>query len=213
MPTWEEDIVTALTGLGGTATYEQIYDELASLRPRRPASWKNIVQRTIQNRSSDSNGFRNGSDLFFAVNGLGQGVWGLRGLVDATPVAADIALPAGNAAPGRAAQTSYRVLRDTTLARQIKLLHRDECQLCGLALQISPTKTYSEAHHIIPLGAPHNGPDQASNVIVLCPNHHALCDMGAIELRRQDLRATVGHQIADVSLNYHNGRIFGQVFR
>jgi hypothetical protein len=92
--------------------------------------------------SSDSVGFKRGEDLFFSVEGLGSGVSGLRGMVKDGPVAVDI--PAGNEAPGRAEQTTYRVLRDTRLARQLKLLHRDRCQLCGETLRISEAMTYSE---------------------------------------------------------------------
>jgi predicted restriction endonuclease len=136
--------------------------------------------------------------------------FGVRQFVQPTPIAAD--LPEGNGSPGRAWQTTYRILRDTALARQIKLLHRDACQLCGQVLQISPTKTYSEAHHIIPLGGDFAGPDTASNVMVLCPNHHALCDMGAIALRRQDIRMVEGHEISEESLTYHNEQIFGRIF-
>ncbi|MDI6103314.1 HNH endonuclease [Actinoplanes sp. NEAU-A12] len=210
MPTWEEDIVSALTSLGGTGTYAEIYDAVKTLRTDLPASWKDIIRRQIQDRSSDSAGYKNVADVFFSVEGLGRGVWGLRQLVQPTPTAAD--LPEGNDRPGRVRQATYRILRDTVLARQIKLLHRDACQICGEVLHISPTKTYSEAHHIIPLGGDHAGPDTASNVIVLCPNHHALCDMGAIALRREDIRVVEGHVISEVSLKYHNEQIFGRIF-
>lgn len=212
MPTWEEDIVAALTNLGGTGTYAQIYGAVEELRPSLPASWKDVIRRTIQDHSSDSVGFKGGDDLFFTVEGLGRGVWGLRQLVRSTPIAVDLDLPEGTLDPARARLTTYRILRDTALARAIKLLHRDECQICGEALRISRTRTYSEAHHIIPLGGAHAGPDVASNVIVLCPNHHALCDMGAIALRREDLRVVEGHVIAEASLTYHNERIFQRVF-
>jgi 5-methylcytosine-specific restriction endonuclease McrA len=210
MPTWKEDIISALTNLGGTGTYAEIYDAVKVLRADLPASWKAIIQRQIQDYSSDSAGYKNVADIFFSVEGLGQGVWGLRQFVQPTPRAAD--LPEGNEAPGRARQTTYRILRDTGLARQIKLLHRDSCQICGEVLQISSTKTYSEAHHVIPLGGGHRGADKASNVIVLCPNHHALCDMGAIALRRQEIRVVDGHEISEESLTYHNEQIFGRVF-
>ena len=210
MPTWEEDIISALTNLGGTGSYPEIYDAVKAVRADLPTSWKDIVRRQIQDRSSDSAGYKNGADIFFSVDGLGMGVWGLRQLVPLTPKAAD--LPRGNQDPDRARQMTYRTLRDTVLARQIKLLHRDACQICGKVLRISPTKTYSEAHHIIPLGGDHAGPDTPSNVIVLCPNHHAMCDMGAIALHRQEIRAAKGHTIADESLAYHNERIFGRIF-
>ena len=207
MPTWEDDIVSALTGLGGTGPYMQIYKGVASLRTDLPSSWKAMVRRHIQDRSSDSVGFKRRTDLFFSVEGLGHGVWGLRDFVLSTPIASDLSL--GNESPERVQQETYRILRDTRLARQVKLLHRDACQICGITLHVSPMRTYSEAHHIIPLGGVHKGPDIASNVIVLCPNDHALCDMGAIPLHRADIRSVEGHQISDVSLTYHNTRIFG----
>ena len=84
-------------------------------------------------------------------------------------------------------------------------------QLCDETLRISETTTYSEAHHIIPLGSKHNGPDIAGNIIVLRPNHHALGDFGAIRLNRSDIRTVVGHDISGESFKYHNERIFGSI--
>jgi predicted HNH restriction endonuclease len=209
MASWVEDIVAALTALGGTGSYNDIYTEVERIHQDLPRSWKEIIRSRIEQRSSDSAAFQGREDLFFSVEGLGHGVWGLREMVQDSSVAVDIS--AGNEAPGRAEQTTYRVLRDTRLARQLKLLHRNRCQLCGETLRISEAETYSEAHHIIPLGSKHNGPDMAGNIIVLCPNHHALCDMGAIQLNRPDIRTAVGHDISDESLKYHNDRIFGSI--
>jgi predicted HNH restriction endonuclease len=205
MASWTEDIVAALTALGGTGSYDDIYAQVAKTRPGLPASWKDVIRRRIQDLSSDSAGFKQREDLFFSVEGLGRGIWGLRGMVKDSPVAVD--LPSGNEAPGRAERRTYRVLRDTKLARQLKLLHRDRCQVCDVTLRISETLTYSEAHHIIPLGNKHNGPDIPGNIIVLCPNHHALCDLGAIPLNQSDILTVDGHVISDTSLKYHNERI------
>ncbi|MDP9797714.1 hypothetical protein J2S43_006226 [Catenuloplanes nepalensis] len=214
MGSWLEDIVAVLDTLGGTGTYDEIYAGIEQVRSNLPPSWKDIVRRQIQDRSSDSAGFKGRQDLFFSVDGLGRGVWGQRSAVVDTPKAADLpdeiagrALPDGNASPGRALQKTYRLLRDTRLAREIKLLHRDRCQLCDLVLRLDAARTYSEAHHIIPVGNPHNGPDVAGNIIVLCPNHHALCDYGAIPLERSRIREITGHVISDASLEYHNSRI------
>ena len=209
MASWTEDIVAALTALGGTGSYNDIYSEVARIRQDLPRSWKEIIRSRIEQRSSDSAAFQGKEDVFFSVEGLGHGVWGLRGMVKDSPVAIDI--PTGNEAPGRAEQRTYRVLRDMRLARQLKLLHRDRCQLCGQTLRISEVRTYSEAHHIIPLGNKHNGPDAPGNIIVLCPNHHALCDMGAIPLHRSDILTVDGHVISDESIEYHNSRIFGLI--
>jgi predicted restriction endonuclease len=98
---------------------------------------------------------------------------------------------------------TYRVLRDTALARRLKELHQDSCQICGTQLQLSD-RAYSEAHHIKPLGKPHNGPDIAENILVLCPNDHALLDYGAMELDLTKLRQEPNHRIAPEYVNYHN---------
>jgi hypothetical protein len=202
MASWDEDIVTAFQNLGGSASYDGLYAEIARIRPARPTSWKDVVRRRVQDLSSDSAGFKGGKDLFFSVQGLGGGVWGLRSKLIETPKASD--LPVGVVEPGRSAVLTYRVLRDTPLARKIKVLHDHRCQICGEAVQIAPGRAYSEAHHIIPLGAPHNGPDTPENIIVLCPNHHVLCDYGALLLDRSALRVVKGHSIADQSIEYHN---------
>ncbi|QFS89030.1 MULTISPECIES: HNH endonuclease [unclassified Marinobacter] len=186
MSTWDEDIVRAFENLGGSANYDALYTEIERIRPNLPESWKSVVRRRVQDLSSDSAGFKGGKDLFFSVEGLGSGIWGLRSYLAETPKASD--LPEGIEEPGRTYTLTYRVLRDTTLARKIKVIHQDQCQICGMVVRLSDGKTYSEAHHIIPLGNPHNGSDIPGNILVLCPNHHVLCDYGAIEL---DLLSTV----------------------
>ncbi|MEO6750427.1 MAG: HNH endonuclease, partial [Chthoniobacteraceae bacterium] len=62
-----------------------------------------------------------------------------------------------------------RILRDTELARRVKSIHRSECQICGHTIQLPNGARYAEAHHIQPLGTPHNGPDILSNILCLCP--------------------------------------------
>lgn len=79
-------------------------------------------------------------------------------------------------------------------------------------LQLGDGRTYSEAHHIIPLGREHGGPDLADNIIVLCPNHHALCDYGAMRLEIAAIRQIPGHQIGQASVEYHNTQIYGRRF-
>jgi len=79
----------------------------------------------------------------------------------------------------RRATTVQRIVRSTAKAQRVKLIHRDKCQVCGLAIG-TPTGSYSEGAHIQALGRPHNGPDEESNILCLCPNHHVMFDTGAI---------------------------------
>jgi len=102
----------------------------------------------------------------------------------------------------------YRILRDTDLARRMKALYEYQCQLCGYTIQLNNGKRYAEAHHIKPLGAPHNGDDSDENIICVCPNHHVELDYGLIELNKASIRNLPTHTIGDKYINYHNTVIF-----
>jgi hypothetical protein len=106
---------------------------------------------------------------------------------------------------GRAQTTTYRILRDTDLARRVKALHEYRCQICGHTIQLADGSFYAEAHHIRPLGIPHNGPDIIGNIICVCPNHHAELDYGVIPLSTCDLP---DHTIEKQYVDYHNHEIY-----
>lgn len=205
MTSWEDDIVNALNELGGSAGYERIYEEIVKLRPNLPATWKAIIRRRIQDLSSDSAGFKGGEDLFYSVEGLGAGVWGLRSSLKSTPVASD--LPTSGDPPPRQSILTYRILRDSELGRKLKMLYQNRCQVCGYRIQLGGNSYYSEAHHIRPLGGEHRGPDRTDNIIILCPNHHAMCDYGAMKLSKPSLTFVEGHEVGDEFIDYHNSRI------
>lgn len=118
----------------------------------------------------------------------------------ATPDASDLAEP-----PQRQQFTTYRILRDSPLARRIKAIHKNECQICGHTIILPDGSRYSEAHHIHPLGL--NGPDRAENILCLCPNHHAELDYGVRTLSLKDLRTLPEHSIAEGHLRFHNEQI------
>jgi hypothetical protein len=203
MPTWLEDISAAYANLGGVASYSDLYREIQRIRPGPlPESWQAIIRAVVEDNSSDSARFK-GNDRFFSAQGLGGGVWGLRTSVPTTPQPSDIEPPNTE----RVAATTYRVLRDTLLARTIKVLHRHHCQLCGETIALPSGLCYSEAHHIRPLGTPHNGFDIAANILVLCPKHHVMCDYGCLQLDIKNLRLHPEHVIGQAFIDYHNSKI------
>lgn len=81
-------------------------------------------------------------------------------------------------------------LRDTVLAMEIKKQYCYKCQVCGNAILLSNEILYAEAHHLRPIGNPHNGPDIPGNIIVLCPNHHVMFDRGAIAVHPRTLKVS-----------------------
>ncbi|MEU9028028.1 HNH endonuclease [Streptomyces sp. NPDC048383] len=127
--------------------------------------------------------------------------------------------PDGRTGPaGRRTGSYSRIVRDTALTAKAKGLHGDSCQVCGLQL---PTRfgTYSEAAHIRGLGRPHDGPDELSNLLVLCPNHHVQFDTFAIYIDPDgtvrttsddspigELRRHPAHRISETHVRYHRAR-------
>lgn len=123
--------------------------------------------------------------------------------VPTTPRSKDLDEP-----PLRFESITYRILRDTALARQIKVLHGFRCQVCKSdPLQIGRDRYYAEIHHIKPLGLPHNGLDVKENILCVCPNCHVLLDYGAIKLDLNKLHSIPSHKIGKKYIQYHNSEI------
>jgi len=115
----------------------------------------------------------------------------------------------------RRLSTILRIVRDTGMSKQVKALHKHRCQICGEALETG-TGPYAEGAHIRPLGNPHNGPDEAANLLCLCPNHHVLFDYGRFQINDDfsllglagKLRTAPGHNPAAAHLAYRR-RMWG----
>lgn len=118
-----------------------------------------------------------------------------------TPIAGDLE------PPERVQLTTYRILRDSAVACWVKEVHHHRCQICGCHIQLPGEGRYSEAHHIRPLGGVHRGPDHISNIICVCPNHHAELDYFARSLELESLRTHPDHVISAEYIEYHNQQV------
>ena len=205
---WRDSVELALQNLGGSTSLDRLYEEVRAIRVSNndttPKSLKAVVRKELEYNSSDSSNWQGDRDLFYSVHGIGMGVWGLRSLISETPFAHDIELPDTTGETERSEVTTNRIIRDTDMTKKVKALHNNECQMCGGFIELPNGKKYVEAHHIIPLGAPHNGPDTPENIVVVCPNHHAMLDFGCTTLSKSLLKNAVGHCVSDASISYHN---------
>ena len=124
--------------------------------------------------------------------------------------------------PKRAETEVSRIIRNTTLVKELKRRYSYTCQVCGDRRRQEQDEPYAEGHHIKPLGDPHHGPDDETNVLVLCPNHHADFDYGMIAVDPDDLTIShpyddrvdgtqldvhPDHHVAASFLSYHNENI------
>ena len=79
MATWKQDVVKAMSDLNGKGTLDEIYEKVKNNRSiKLPKTWKAIIRQVIEAHSSDSDNYTNKEDLFYSVEGIGHGVWGLR---------------------------------------------------------------------------------------------------------------------------------------
>jgi hypothetical protein len=123
--------------------------------------------------------------------------------------------------PARVEYKTVRIVRDTKTARTLKAEYDHECQICSETIFLRNGERYSEAHHIRPLGREHNGPDIRENLMVLCPNHHAVLDLGAarfesptsVRVGEKVVDLVLKHDIAQSSLDYHNEHLAGATGR
>ncbi len=109
--------------------------------------------------------------------------------------------------PARVPQMTSRIKRNYRLSDSLKVLYSFSCQICGVSISLPGNQSYTEAHHIKPLGIPHNGPDIEKNLICVCPNHHVQLDYAAIPLATKDLTIHQNHQIGEEYIEFHNWRV------
>lgn len=207
-PVTLSQVERALEDLGGQATWNNILDQVTKLRNGDYShylnrhNYENTAFQVIQQhclgykKYTGPSRFEKVKNTFRLITAI------VETEVHHTPVAIDIEDPSQ---PERVKQETYRILRDTVLARTVKEANQYQCQICGQTLKIKDNMPYAEAHHIIPLGAPHNGPDVHDNILCVCPNHHVLLDYGAIKLDETNLKG-----IGKGYINYHNENIYGK---
>jgi len=108
---------------------------------------------------------------------------------------------------------------DADLERELRSRYDDTCMLCGDRRQCGPEAGYAEVHFLMPRAAPHDGPAAAANAVVVCPNHRADLEHGAVtidpqtrsidhayepEVSGRTLSTAADHEIGAQYLAYHN---------
>jgi len=97
--------------------------------------------------------------------------------------------------PPRSTMITTRIIRDSKIAQELKALYQNKYQICNTSFQYLNKKSsiieYSEACHIRPVGQNHNGHDKKNNILILCPNHHAMFDLGTIAINPEDGKSII----------------------
>lgn len=96
-------------------------------------------------------------------------------------------IAARNADPKRQRRISAFIERGT-IGKKVKAARNGRCQVCEVlgqepvAFNGRNGTPYSEAHHVQPVSLLLSGSLAASNIMVLCPNHHRQAHYGAFEV-------------------------------
>lgn len=124
-------------------------------------------------------------------------------------------LPKNYVITKRTEVTFNRINRNVKLREKIKQIYNFRCQVCGIHLH-KPNGSIAVGAHIKGLGKPHNGPDNLSNMLCLCPNHHEQFDalsfyidpvnfmvVGLEEFQGKKINLSGRHKLDSDFLSYH----------
>ena len=74
-----ERTIEALRHLGGKGSYSEIYREYEKIIGKTITDGQEAgIRKTIEDHSSDSKNYKGQKDIFYSVDGIGKGIWGLR---------------------------------------------------------------------------------------------------------------------------------------
>ncbi len=115
----------------------------------------------------------------------------------------------------RAVMQINRIKRNSQIVVDLKQKYNCECQVCGKSARINPTQ-FVEGAHLKPLGHPHNGQDAVDNLLILCPNHHKLLDIGTWTISGdgrhlpldKPIKFIAGHSLNSANLKYHYNEVY-----
>lgn len=118
---------------------------------------------------------------------------------------------------------SEKKKRNRKIVEELKNLYGNRCQVCGEYIDMGKEVKYSEVHHIHPIGKEHNGVDNKYNMIVLCPNHHKMFDLGILAINPVDCESIIHidknnilnnkkiefkHLVDETNIRYHYEHIY-----
>lgn len=182
--TYKEKIVDALKKLGGHAYLKDIYEvfEDISRGEPLPKSYKAIIRATLEHNSSDSTVYDGQEDLFYSVDGIGNGHWGLRDIFSVHEI--ELTQEDDEFSEGKLLLKKHLSReRNPKLISEAKRLFLKEhgklfCEVCGFDF----VKTYGEigenfieAHHIKPVSKMKDGEKtKIEDIAMVCSNCHSM---------------------------------------
>lgn len=196
---WLDEVIDVLKDIGGHGYYSDIYDRLLErgiMDISQNPNWTASVRQTIERYSSDSEVYSGIKDVFYAVEGIGKGHWGLREFepsgnnVDLTED--DTGFPEGKK------KLRQHICRERN-AKVIKLakekfkaehgeLYCEACKFKFKDIYGDIGDDFIEGHHEIPVSEiPEGYKTKVEDIILLCSNCHRMIHKKRPWIKREEL--------------------------
>lgn len=184
---WLTEIVSAMEDLGGDASYLDLnkkIEERGKINLEKRKDWKAQVRGTIERFSSDSETYGGKQDIFFSVEGIGKGHWGLRNF---QPTIENVNLTEDDIGYLEGKQVLRKHIcreRNPKVIAEAKKRFKAQnngklfCEACGFSFTDSYGDLgddFIEGHHKIPVkDIPDGARTKAEDIIMLCSNCHRM---------------------------------------
>ena len=199
--TYKEIIMKALEILGGHAYLSDIYTVFLSIyEGDLPKSWKANIRAIIEDNSSDSIRYKGAEDLFYSVEGVGKGHWGLRDFASETHV--DLTQEDDEFSEGKILLKSHlqreRNVKLIELSKKkfIEKHGRLYCEVCGFDFEATYGElgnNFIEAHHIKPVSQmTENEKTSIDDIVMVCSNCHSMIHRKKPWLTIDKLKTIIG---------------------
>ncbi|PEP90539.1 restriction endonuclease [Bacillus toyonensis] len=203
---WLDEIIAILTELDGTGTLNQIKTKVMERnkidlsRYQHKQSIAARIRKTIYQHSSQCDIYKGEQDLFYAVNGKGNGLWGLRDYDNNSN--SDLIDGEEGFFEGRQilkAHLSYeRNSKVIKLAKErFKQLHDGKlfCEVCGFDFSKAYGelgKDFIEGHHTVPVSELKEGSvTKVEDIIMVCANCHRMLHRKRPWLSKDSLKLSI----------------------
>ena len=184
-----EEIILAMNKLGGHCYYADLYEAVQEINPERiknyknKENWQKDIQSLIQRPSPDSKAFK-GKKIFYAVEGIRQGNWGLikpdEQLLNVDFSAEDESFKEGKKFLKQHLIRERNPYLKMHAIKKFKETHQNQvfCEICGFNFYDrygELGRDYIELHHLKPVSQlQENETTQLTDTILLCSNCHSM---------------------------------------
>lgn len=205
-----DDIIKAMNQLGGHCYYKDLYTTIKEINPNclknfsNEENWKASIRATIERNSMDSKVFKQ-DHLFYSVDGIGKGHWGLvnpninTNNMDYTQC--DESFIEGKKVLKQHLLRERNHYVKLNAIKKFKKLNSDKlfCEICGFDfydMYGEIGKDFIEAHHSKPISEmKENEKTNIEDIVLLCSNCHSMIHRKRPWLKKEDIKQLIKNKL------------------